>query len=584
MSSLRKLLPGLFPVRKFNTSSFVLPALMGSAMLFAVAPCQSLHAQATADQTPAGVDPLQRPLTDKERRQQQKDLKGELHGSYKKWVDEDVRWIITDQELAAFKHLSNDEERDAFIEQFWQRRNPSPDSPENEFREEHYRRIAYANEHFAAGKPGWKTDRGHIYISFGKPDSIESHPSGGSYERPIDEGGGETSTFPFETWHYRYLEGIGDNIDIEFVDTCQCGDYHMTIDRSEKDALLHTPGAGETLYEQMGMSKKADRFKGGLENLGNGPLASGQQSKQFDRIEQYAKLQAAPQIKFKDLEGFLVNHKILNGPFFPFDVRTDFVKVTDDTVLVPITLQIRNKDITFNTKDGVSKGVVNVLGRVATITDHVVQTFEETLEVEEPAELLPKTLETSQVYWKALPLRPGRYRVDIAIKDVNNPDHVGTWAQGIVVPKYDDEKLSASSLILADKMEKIPSKQIGTGEFIIGDTFIRPRVSANLATPVSFHQNQNLSFWMQVYNLGIDEKSKQNAATVSYQIMDMATNKLILDLSEDSKKFGANADQLTVKKTLALASLQPGKYQVKIKVNDSISKQEIAQTAPFTVE
>jgi GWxTD domain-containing protein len=565
----------------------VVPAFLGGAMLFTLVPCCSLHAQtptASDPQTQTGVDPLQRPLSDKERRQQQKDLKGELHGAYKKWVDEDVRWIITDQELSAFKHLSNDEERDAFIEQFWQRRNPSPDSPENEFREEHYRRIAYANEHFAAGKPGWKTDRGHIYISFGKPDSIESHPSGGSYERPIEEGGGETSTFPFETWHYRYLEGIGDNIDIEFVDTCQCGDYHMTIDRSEKDALLHTPGAGETLYEQMGQAKKADRFKGGLENLGNGPLSSSQQSKQFDRIETYAKLQAAPQIKFKDLEGFLVNHKVLNGPFFPFDVRTDFVKVTDDTVLVPITLQIKNKDITFKTKDGVSTGRVNVLGRVATITDHVVQTFEETLEVEQPEELLPKTLETSQVYWKALPLRPGRYRVDIAIKDVNNPDHVGTWAQGIVVPKYDDEKLSASSLILSDKMEKIPSKQIGTGEFIIGDTFIRPRVSANAATPVSFRQNQNLSFWMQVYNLGIDEKSKQNGATVTYQIMDLGTNKMILDTSEDSKKFGANSDQLTVKKTLALASLQPGKYQVRIKVNDSVSKQEIAQTAPFTVE
>ncbi len=551
----------------------------------------NLHGQATGDASTApaagsqqGVDPLQRPLSDKERFQQNKDLKHELHGSYKKWVDEDVRWIITDQELSAFKHLSNDEERDSFIEAFWQRRNPSPDSPENEFREEHYRRIAYANEHFAAGKPGWKTDRGHIYISFGKADSIEAHPSGGSYERPMEEGGGETSTFPFETWHYRYLEGIGENIDIEFVDTCQCGDYHMTIDRSEKDALLHTPGAGSTMYEQMGMAKKADRFKGGIENLGNGPLSSGQQSKQFDRLEQYAKLQAAPQIKFKDLESFLVNHKVLNGPFFPFDVRTDYVKVTEDTVLVPITLQIRNKDITFNTKDGVSKGVVNVLGRVATITDHVVQTFEETLEVEEPAELLPKTLQTSQVYWKALPLRPGRYRVDIAIKDVNNPDHVGTWAQGIVVPKYDDERLAASSLILADKMERVPSKQIGTGEFIIGNTFIRPRVSANVLTPVTFHQNQNLSFWMQIYNLGIDDKSKQNAATVQYQIVDMATNKMIVDTSEDSKKYGANSDQLTVEKTLALASLSPGKYQVRIKVNDSISKQEIAQMAPFTVE
>ena len=214
-----------------------------------------------------------RPLTDKEKIAQQKAVKKELKGEYAKWVNEDVRWIITDEELAAFKGLSNDEERDQFIESFWLRRNPNPDSPENEYREEHYARIAYANEHFAAGKPGWRTDRGHIYIAYGKPDSIDSHPSGGSYERPMDEGGGNTSTFPFETWHYRYLEGIGDNLDLEFVDTCMCGDYHMTIDRSEKDALKHVPGAGQTLYEQMGMSKQSERMNGGLEQLGKGPMS-----------------------------------------------------------------------------------------------------------------------------------------------------------------------------------------------------------------------------------------------------------------------------------------------------------------------
>ncbi len=221
--------------------------------------------------------------------------------------------------LQAFKNLGNDEERDAFIENFWLRRNPNPDDPENTYREEHYARIAYANDHFAAGKPGWKTDRGHIYIAYGKPDNIDSHPSGGSYERPMEEGGGNTSTFPFEIWHYRYLEGIGDNVDIEFVDTCMCGDYHMTIDRSEKDALKHVPGAGQTLAEQQGQSTKADRFSGGgLEQLGSGPMSTQNQSKQFDRLDRYAKLMAAPEIKFKDLEAFMSTSKILTGPPFLF--------------------------------------------------------------------------------------------------------------------------------------------------------------------------------------------------------------------------------------------------------------------------
>jgi GWxTD domain-containing protein len=529
-------------------------------------------------------DPLKRERSDKEKIRARKDLSIELKGAYKTWLTQDVTYIISDEESKAFKTLSNDEERDAFIENFWLRRNPNPDSPENEFREEHYRRIAYANEHFAAGKPGWKTDRGRIYISWGKPDSIDSHPSGGSYQRPIDEGGGETSTFPFETWHYRYLEGVGENIDLEFVDSCQCGDYHYTIDRGEKDALQKVPGAGLTQYEQMGQAKKSDRFKGGMETLGNGPMGSQDQAKEFDRIELSAKLFAPPPVKFKDLENFISEHKLLSGPIFPFDVRTDFIKVTESMDMVPITLQLKNRDITFVTKDGVSKGVVNILGKVTTLTHKTVQTFEDTVEVEEPAELLEKALDGKRVYWKSLPLVPGLYRLDIAIKDVNNPDHLGYYGASLNVPTYHDEKLGTSSLILADQMNLVSSREIGSGNFIIGNTFIRPRVSASISKPVSFNRTQQLNFWMQVYNLGIDDVTKSNQATVTYQITDTTANTVVLEKQLESKDLGAHSDQLTVSKTLPIAGLQPGKYKVTIKVNDGISKQEIAQSAPFVVE
>jgi GWxTD domain-containing protein len=549
---------------------------------------QATPAQDGVTQGPVTVekpDPLKRQLSDKEKFAQQKALRGELHGVYKTWLDQDVRWIITDQEMQAFKHLSNDEERDQFIENFWLRRNPNPDSPENEYREEHYARIAYANEHFAAGKPGWKTDRGHIYIAYGKPDSIDSHPSGGSYERPMDEGGGNTSTYPFEIWHYRYLEGIGDNIDIEFVDTCMCGDYHITIDRSEKDALKHVPGAGETISEQQGQSSKADRFSGGgLEQLGAGPMSSQNQSKQFDRLDRYAKLMAAPEIKFKDLESFMATSKILTGPPFLFDVRTDYVKVTNETVIVPLTLQIRNKDITFNNKDGVALGTVNILGRVSNLNHKPIQTFEDTVTVQVPSELLARTQNNVSVYWKSLPRRPGLYKIDIVIKDVNNPDHIGTWRRSVNVPKYDDDKLAASSLILADQMERVPSKDIGAGNFVIGNTRIRPRVPSGIAAPVTFHRAQNLNFWMQVYNLGIDEKSKQNGATIQYQVVDTDNNKTILETQELTSKTNPNSDQVTLERSMPLASLQPGKYKINITVNDGVTGQKIAESAPFIVD
>ncbi len=576
----------------FSRRLFV--SILGCGLVSALP--SGLHAQnPPADQQtqqPANTqdqqqDPLKRQRNDQERYKAQKAYRQELSRTYKTWLNDEVPYIISDEERKAFMSLNNDEERDSFIEAFWQRRNPNPDSPENEYREEHYRRIAYANEHFAAGKPGWKTDRGHIYIAFGKPDDIDSHPSGGLYERTPEEGGGSTTTFPFEVWHYRYLEGIGENIDIEFVDSCQCGDYHFTIDRSEKDALLHVPGAGLTEYEEMNHKDKTDRFKGnGIENLGGGPMGDYAQGKEFDRIELAAKLFAPPPVKFKDLDAFVTEHKILNGPPFPFDVRTDFVKVTDNADLVPITLQIRNRDITFQTKDGVSKGVVNILGKVTTLMHKTVQTFEDTVEIDQPEELLQKSLDRKSVYWKALPLKPGLYRLDIAIKDVNNPDHIGLFAQSLSVPIFQDEKLGTSSLILADEMHTVSSRDIGEGSFIIANTFVRPRVSANAATPVSFNRNQTqaLNFWMQVYNLGIDDTTKSNSATVTYQITDTQTGAVILEKELESKDLGAHSDQLTVEKSLPIAGLQPGKYKVTVKINDAISKQEIAQSAPFVVE
>jgi GWxTD domain-containing protein len=529
------------------------------------------------------ADPLKRRPNDKQKKAQKRALNIELSKTYKKWLNEDVVWIITDQERAAFKQLSNDEERDNFIEAFWQRRDPTPDTEENEYKEEHYRRIAYANEHFAAGIPGWKTDRGRIYIMYGPADEIDSHPSGGSYERPIEEGGGETSTFPFEDWRYRYLEGIGQEVIIEFVDTCMCGDYHMTIDRSEKDALKYTPNAGLTLYEQMGMASKTSRFTGGMEQLGAGPMSSDLQTKEFDRLEQFSKLQAPPPVKFKDLEE-IVNTKLITN-LMPFDVRTDYVKVTGDTVLVPVTIQMKYRDITFANKDGVQRGTVNIFGRVTTLTGRVVQTFEDTAQVDVPAELLPRTAENSSVYWKALPLRPGRYKIEVAVKDVNG-DRKGLWSRGIVVPEYSDDKLSTSSLIVADQMEPVPTKDVSTGSFVIGVTKVRPRVAPADGKPALFKRSrdQKVNFWMQVYNLGVDEKTHKPSATFEFDIVNIATNKPVVQKTESTDTMGNVGDQVTLQKSIASANLQPGVYRIEIKVNDNISKQVVDPSATFAVE
>jgi hypothetical protein len=343
--------------------------------------------------------------------------------------------------------------------------------------------------------------------------------------------------------------------------------------------LLHTPG-GATYYEQMGLSSKSQRLDPFASNAN--PMQGIQSTHEFDKLEQLAKLNAPPPVKFKDLEE-VVSHKI-NVNLMPFEVRTDYVKVTGDTVLVPITLQLKEKDITFVSKDGIQRGTVNIFGRVTGITGRVAQTFEDTVQVDVPSELLEKEITHSKLYWKAVPLRPGRYRVDIVVKDVNG-DRVGTWSRGIMVPEFSDDKLASSSLILADKMEKVATKDVGSGNFVIGETKLAyPHLDGADGKPASFKHDQRLSLWMQVYNLQPDDKTKKTSANIEYEIVNLANNQPVLHSSENTASMGNVGDQVTLAKTLALNSFPPGMYRLTVKVDDTVSKQQIAPSVRFAVE
>src|SRR6476646_1439431 len=414
-----------------------------------------------------------KPMSEKEQRKREEKLRKELETPYRKWLNEDVAYIITDEERQAFKRLQTDEEREQFIEQFWLRRDPTPDTIENEFKEEHYRRIAYTNEQFASGIPGWKTDRGRIYITYGPPDEKETHPSGGTYERPSEEGGGTTSTFPFEQWRYRYIEGIGSDIIIEFVDPTMSGEYRMTMDPSEKDALLYVPGAGLTLMEQMGMSSKTDRFsRTDGTHLGVPFGGETQKMNEFNRLEQFAKLQKAPSIKFKDLEA-AVNSRISYN-ILPMKVRVDYFPVTDASVLTYITVQFDNKDLQFQAKDGVQKAVIELYGRITTMTRRMAVTpFEDTVTSDTPTEYLQEFTKRRSLYQKAVPLAPGTYRLNIVAKDISG--NMNNYETAVTVPRLDSEKATASTLVLADVIEKVPARSIGAGMFVIGSTKVRPR-------------------------------------------------------------------------------------------------------------
>jgi len=546
-----------------------------------------LGAQATSKAKPASAaksqqqaPPPQHALTAKERRRQQKLLEKELSPEDKKWLNEDVAYIISPDERQAFLQLQNEDEREAFIEEFWQRRNPDPESTFNQYKEDYYQRFAYANQHFAAGEPGWKTDRGRVYITWGKPDDQDDHDGGGAYDRTPEEGGGSTSTYPFEDWTYNYLEGIGSNVKLEFVDTCWCGEFHLTTDLGEKDALLHVPGAGLSLGEMMGTANKADRMSRTDGTTLPTDAYQPESQNEFNRIETYAKIFAPPKVKFTDLAA-VVDHNI-NYSLLPFQYRTDFVKITDDTVLVPITLQIAYRNMTMKQTNNVDQGKVDVYGRITTITGKLVDQWDQTASVDVPAELLPNYAGRSARYWHGALLKPGRYKVNLVLKDVNNPSKLGTKAYSILVPEYRDSQLASSSVILADDIEKVPDKNVGTGQFILGDSKVQP-VMGGIGAPAQFKRSQSLGIWLQIYNLKTNKTTHKPSATVRYEIENLATLKPVLDHTESAAEMSNAADQMTIEKTLPLASLPPSTYRLTITVTDNLNQQHIAPQATFII-
>jgi len=533
--------------------------------------------KAAQDKSKQKRETVAKPMSDRQKRAAEERLRKELESPYKKWLDEEVRWIISDEEQSAFKRLQTDDERQAFIEQFWLRRDPTPDTEENEFKEEHYRRIAWANDRFASGIPGWKTDRGQIYIKFGPPDENDSHTSGGTGERSIDEGGGSTTFYPYEKWRYRYLDCCGTDVEIEFVDPSLTNEFHMTMDPSEKDALTNVPGAGLTLFEQMGLADKADRFTrsdGTRLGTGNQPMSA--KMNQFERLQLFSDLQKAPTVKFKDLEALV--QSTIKYNLLPMKVRTDYFPITGFSVLTNLTLQFERKDLQYKQKDGVAEGVVNIYAKVETLTRRqVIRPIEEVISVGPiPAEMLQQAVQGSAIFQKQIPLAPGTYRLTVAAKDIVS-GNTTTYEQRLDVPRVEDDRLGMSSLVLADNIERVATKSIGTGQFVIGASKVRPRMNGR------FNRDEKFYFYLQLYNFETDGITHKPEGDVQYEVVRNSTNEKVLDFTEDLTKLTGGASQMIIEKGLPLQNFAPGDYTLRIKVTDKKRNETLTPSATFTV-
>ena len=503
-------------------------------------------------------------------RERERNVKPELKRVYKDWLEKDVAYIITDEERKAFKKLETDDERERFIEEFWRRRDPDPDTDENEYREEYYERIAYANEHFASGIPGWKTDRGRIYIMYGKPDEKESHPAGGPYERESYEGGGQTTTYPFERWFYRYLPGIGSGIEIEFVDPTGSGEYRIARNPDEKDAMLNIPGAGLTLAEELGLANKGDRIAN-LGGFGN-PNSQREQDSPFSRLQLIADLSRPPQIRFNDLAS-AVNTPVVEDNPLNFDVRVDFFRQSDERVVTAFTIQTDNQNLVFQDSGGLQQAQLNIFGKITHVSGRRAGVFEDPVITRATPEELSNAKERKSAYQKAVALLPGRYRVDVIVRDVAS-GATGVRHVGFEVPKYDATKLSTSTLVLAVKLEGL-GDQPAVGMFTIGNVKVIPNVSG------SFHRGSPIGVYMQIYNAGIDQTTLKPSVDVEYALV--KDGKEIGKQMEDWRGNTDSGQRLTLARLVDSRALAPGEYSIEVRVKDRVSGQSLVQSQKFTI-
>jgi GWxTD domain-containing protein len=495
-----------------------------------------------AAQPPSKTDPSQNP----------RKIGPEMRDAHKKWIANDVPYIITGPEKRAFLALKTDEERENFIARFWNDRDPDPETEENEFRDAYYERIAYANEHFTSGIPGWKTDRGRIYIMWDKPDSVESHPAGGSYDRPATEGGGSTTTYPFETWFYRHLEGVGEGVEIEFVDRSGTGEYKLARDLDEKDALA------------TGARARPDRANMSI-RVQDSPLA---------RNSLIGALETPPKIRFSDLDRVARGDSgsIDNNPL-DVDVRVDFFRESDERVITTFTAQTNNEDLQFKDAGGLQTASLNILGRVTAIAGNRSGIFEDSVTTSATTAELIDVRGRRSIYQKALALTPGTYKVTVVVRDVNTGNR-GIVDLGFTVPRYDAKKFSTSSLILTAKLRSAAEREVGQ-MFVIGDTKVIPNLAG------VYKKGQEAGIYMQLYNAGIDQTTLRPAVDVEYVLN--SRDHEVLRQKEDWSGLSESGSRLTLARLLPTANMPAGDYDLTVIMKDRVSGQTIENKGKFSI-
>lgn len=537
-----------------------------------------------------------------------------LSPRHRRWLEEEVIYIISEKEKDVFLSLKSEEERERFIQAFWRRRDPTPETPVNEFREEHYRRLAYANEHFFEGKPGWKTDRGRVYIMFGPPDFVETNPSGG---RGFLFGpAAPTAEFPSEVWTYLYLPGVKarfGRVEFIFVNYYNSGSYELTFDPALANALRNIslparyvgygdfPQADNRILSPLELAEQSRRLLAAspLEKLYFLTQVSKSRGEVLEEMERSRRL--------RKLKGIVETRESLaNLPFF---YGESYFRGRSGLTYLPISLEIPAQAVGFRRRGGTYYGQINFYLEVKDERGLVVYQGGDSLKLTLKEKNYQQRLTSYYQYNHALNLKPGRYFLRVVIWDEVS-GRVGYLERRLAVPALKNKELDLSEIVLARQIEVkakrkslvIPSQEIPQlkmlsqaglkvpaklslarrerGPFIFDNLRITPNPQR------IFSRQGELFFFYQIYLPTKENQNLQLRLTIDHRILKEdqvvaqidSPRRVVISSREGASSFGLN--QFT---RFSLQSLAPGRYTLQVKVRDESSGQGRERKVDFIV-
>ena len=534
-----------------------------------------------------------------------------LSEKYKKWMDEEVVYIISENERDVFRSLRTDAERENFIKMFWRRRDPTPETPINEFREEHYRRIAFANDTYFEGKAGWRSDRGRVYIMFGPPDFFETNPGGG--RGFLLGNNAPTAEFPSEVWTYREIPGLKlqeSRVDFTFVNYYAAGSYQLTDNPALANALRNIsvparyagyndyPGDNNrfTPAEIAGRSQEA--FKQPLQQLQLMAELTKSRGEVLEELERSSRQ--------RRLKGIVESKASVSA--LAVVSKQSFLLGSNGMTYVPMVLEVPGKDVEFRPVKDRFEGLVNFYIEVKDADGPVFQKSDR-LEMNLGVDSYRRRVAENYQYLQGASLKPGRYFLHLVVWDEMS-GKVGYSDRWIDVPDMASGEFVASDIILARDIrrleEKTPDLKIDTKDLPAMEALrttdlkvpdkmsVRPRggpytfgdLDVNPATTSVYAKGEELAYFYQIYNATFDEALGVARLRIEERIIKGdKTAAEIADSGDFQVPIARKTEQgINRGNRFRLPDLPPGKYELVVRVRDIFSGKTTEKRTGFEVK